>query len=191
MSEELEIWGSIPNTNGHYEISNFGNARCWYDYFKGKEKEREYPRFLGKWVDSTGYLRINVRYGFKNAKDALPHIFVATLFVENPNPELFDEINHKDGNKLNIHYTNLEWGTHSSNIKHAWDTGLIRTPVGKRGFNQKLTDEQALQIFKSRLPRADVLKQFNIGASQYHRIRRGQCFKHLNVINEIDSNTEL
>lgn len=40
-------------------------------------------------------------------------------------------INHKDGNKLNNHFSNLEWSSISDNIQHAYDTGLH--PI-KRGI---------------------------------------------------------
>jgi predicted GNAT family acetyltransferase len=36
-------------------------------------------------------------------------------------------INHKDGNKLNPHYDNLEWTDYSGNNNHAYETGLKYT----------------------------------------------------------------
>lgn len=37
-------------------------------------------------------------------------------------PEGKPWVNHKDGNKANNHYTNLEWMSISENIKHSYDT---------------------------------------------------------------------
>ncbi len=50
------------------------------------------------------------------------HRLVAAAFI--PNPQNKRCVNHKDGNKLNNHASNLEWVTHSENMVHAVNNGL-------------------------------------------------------------------
>ena len=64
---------------------------------------------------------------------------VARYFVYNPKKEDFNIINHKDGNKSNNHFTNLEWCNISMNTQHAYDNNLVKdrggwksTPYSKR-----------------------------------------------------------
>lgn len=45
------------------------------------------------------------------------HRIVAIHFI--PNPDNKPYVNHIDGNKVNNHYSNLEWVTHQQNITHA------------------------------------------------------------------------
>ena len=43
------------------------------------------------------------------------HQLVAEHYVNNSNPEIFNEVDHIDRNKLNNHYTNLRWVNKSMN----------------------------------------------------------------------------
>lgn len=76
-----------------------------------------------------GYLSIHANVGENKRKTAFVHRLMALAFI--PNPESKNEVNHKDGNKLNNDISNLEWCTHGENSKHAWDTGLKNKKVGE------------------------------------------------------------
>ncbi len=78
-------------------------------------------------------------------KTYFAHTLVALAFIGNP-PDDKHEINHKDLDKRNNHWSNLEWCTHSYNILHArkakhWEPG-------RRGF--KHSDEAKAKMSKSK-----------------------------------------
>ena len=85
------------------------------------------------WRDKTisdngnGYKKVTVSHrvdGKSLTKNLYVHRLVASLFCHNPNPEEYTQVNHKDGDKSNNHYSNLEWVSPSSNIKHSHKEGL-------------------------------------------------------------------
>lgn len=90
------------------------------------------------------------------------HRLVAETFI--PNPDNKPCVNHKDGNKLNNHVSNLEWCTYKENIKHALDTGLMPSIKGSNNPKAKITFEIAEQI------RADykIIKSYRKVAQKYN-----------------------
>lgn len=72
---------------------------------------------------STGYYGVCVSLGSRCKKKLIkPHVAVACMFVSGRKEELV--VNHKDGNKTNNDYNNLEWVTEKQNSRHAVENGL-------------------------------------------------------------------
>lgn len=67
--------------------------------------------------NGKGYLRVSI-----GGKLMFIHRLVAEKYI--PNPEEKEQVNHKDGNKLNNNVDNLEWVTNQENRNHAIKNGL-------------------------------------------------------------------
>lgn len=74
--------------------------------------------------NGIGYYQVGLTLNGKTSKKYV-HRLVAEAFLEKPNQIDVFEVNHIDGKKFNNSVENLEWLTHSENIKHAIDTGLL------------------------------------------------------------------
>lgn len=93
-----------------------------YDVYEdGRIYSHKSHKFLSLKPDSHGYCCVTL---FTHKKERIKvHRLVALLFLEKP---LGDKIliNHKDGNKQNNHYLNLEWCNYYENNFHARLLGL-------------------------------------------------------------------
>ena len=105
-------------------------------------------RNKGNWknIDQLGYYNTQLRMRPKYRQVRI-HQLVGEYFVDNPNNKPC--INHKDGDKLNNHYTNLEWCTIGENTSHAFSIGLINK-TGENHHHAKLKDADIPKIFELR-----------------------------------------
>ena len=89
--------------------------------------------------DGRGYLFVWLRKDGKCFKRKI-HRLVAGHFI--PNPQANPIVDHRDGNKHNNNFRNLEWVTHRENIARCdvLNGGRTLSPVAKIGKNGKPID---------------------------------------------------
>lgn len=116
----MESWKAIPEWEGQYEASTFGNIRSLdriSPYSDGRIGHlKGVP--LKQTESSPGYYRVSI-----GRTKCLVHRIIATTFITKPT-EYRMTVNHKNGNKLDNRLENLEWATFEENNSHARETGL-------------------------------------------------------------------
>lgn len=111
----------IPGFNGKYEVSDTG---CVYSLPRlASDGKRIRGGELRGGTYPNGYRYVVLRDSTGRETRHMVHRLVAMTFL--PNPHRFPCVNHIDGNKLNNSVGNLEWCTHSQNVRHAIETGLV------------------------------------------------------------------
>lgn len=90
----------------------------------------------------SGYVQVELNANGRGKKH-LVHRIVAEAYL--PNENNLPCVNHKDGNKQNNNVDNLEWCSYSENMKHASESGLLKTK-GENNPASKLSAEDVQYI---------------------------------------------
>ena len=99
-------------------------------------------RYLKPYKMKNGYWVIQLG----RHRRELIHRLVAKVYIQNINN--YKEVNHKDGNKDNNHFSNLEWCTRQQNVKHSYDFGLKENRKGSKVHNALLNEDKVREIRK-------------------------------------------
>lgn len=124
-----KILFDVKNYEGLYSVTNNGEIYSWKNKI-----------FLKPQKQNNGYLTVTL-YKNKIAKVISIHRIVAEIFCDNLDGK--NVVNHKNLNKHDNYYQNLEWVTSKENIQHACDNGLRN---GEKNGNSKLTKDQIIEI---------------------------------------------
>lgn len=163
----------------HYEISNFGRVKSYQHAPEGT---------LIKGSLIQGYYSLNIRFKEKSINHYL-HKLVAKYFLEIEDPELKYVI-HIDFDKKNNKVENLLWANRQTVTEHNKKSPYyLNRPAPVRTKNYKLTEgkvlliKQMLRSDKSRLKM--IAKQFGITHTQLNRIRSGENWKQVKLVDPI------
>jgi len=165
MTNVNEIWRPVKGYEGYYEVSNYGRIKSSY----------RQCRILKPCVTQKGYLEVNLFIN-KVPSHKKIHRLVAEAFIE----KIIDNemVNHKDGNKLNNIYSNLEWCNASKNNLHAYSIGL-KNAKGYKNGRAKLSDQDIVAIRKSNSNYKELAIQYGIHCNYVHMIKRFANWNHL------------
>jgi len=167
-------WRPVVGYEGIYEVSKFGGVRS----LAGIQR-----KFLGGvlklFANEWGYLRVDLQYN-KKRKSRLVHQIVAESFI-GPRPDGM-EINHIDGDKTNNCADNLEYVTHSDNVKHAFKTGIMIPKRGEDNPASVLTESDVIKIremIANGMTNVEIAAQFNVTPENIYLIRNDKSWKWL------------
>lgn len=175
-----EQWKLVSSGNGTYYISSLGRLLTTNHYNSGK------IAIMKPALDGSGYYRtMIVKKGDTSGKSHTIkiHRLVAKEFV--PNPMNLPEVNHKDGNKKNNNYENLEWVTHRQNVQHSF-ANKLQTNIGSKNPISKLTEQDIMEIRQVQLPLStqkmiDLSKKYGVAIGTIKGIvyRPDSCWIHV------------
>jgi len=182
-----EIWKEIKGYENKYEISNTGRVKSLSRKVERRNDSFHIiPEILKKQrVTKNGYATVYLAIG-KSYRHFMVHRLVADAFCKKSKQKKF--VNHKDGVKLNNHFSNLEWCTDSENKKHAYKIGLM-SQKGESHASNKLTNKQVCEIFKSNNSTIELCEKYNVCYNTIFNIRHNRSWIHItSKLKKNDSN---
>ena len=146
LSEEVngvvykEEWKDIKGYEGLYQISSFGRVKSFVVSNTGR---------IRKGVLALGYPQVQLKGKGDNTMETKKiHRLVGEAFI--PNPNNLPEINHKQGNREDNRYWNLEWSSPSDNVKHAYRVlgkkNNLSNQVSENHYNASFKNEDILKM---------------------------------------------
>lgn len=170
-----ELWKPVKGFEGRYEVSDLGRVRSLLFDPAGKVMKTS--------PDARGYVRVGLQWNTHK----LVHRLVAEAFIENPDE--LPAVNHIDGDQRNNAVSNLEWVSHSDNMRHSWrklDTYANRVsanPRGERSTSAKLTEKQIYAIRtayeRGSHSQHSLALMYNVSKAAIYAITSRRTWKHI------------
>lgn len=157
----IEEWRDLPGYEDVFKVSSFG--RVWSCERESKQKTICGGKLLNVLKMKSGYCRVQLSSNGAKLKKVV-HILVCQAF--HPNIKEKKVVNHKDLNKSNNFYLNLEWSTPLQNSLHYFQS---ITKTGRAGihFHHKRQRFQGLILHNGKRHRIGDYKTFESANKAY------------------------
>jgi hypothetical protein len=139
-----QIWAPVPDYEGLYEVSNFGEVRSLdriVPHGKDDHLRKRQGQLLKKLIDKQNRFRVSIyKNGIRNK--VFVHYLVALAFLGKRNKGQM--VCHNDGDEQNNRVDNLRYDTHKSNMED-----MVKHNKSARGLKNGqavVTPEQVLKI---------------------------------------------
>lgn len=169
-----EIWKDISGYESIYQVSNLGRVKRIV--FKNGTTEKLKEKVLKPSDNGKGYKIVGLCKNGK-IKNHYIHRLVAEAFI--PNPNNYEEVNHKDFNKDNNIIDNLEWVTPLQNTRHYTDSQFAKETNINRGEKLKkiyydifIKDKEKyiINMYKNGYNISQIAKKYNLGNNMISKI---------------------
>ena len=176
-----EIFKPVIGYEGLYEVSNHGSVKSLPKIW-GKRKivgRKGETELMAHKMDN-GYPRVILcKDSIKKGKSV--HRLVAEAFIENPNN--YPVVNHKNSNKSDNYFENLEWTTYRGNALHGFANGNRVGLKGESNPRAKYNERDIRIIRKLSLDgfysNGKIAEMFNDTSANICRIVRKERWQHI------------
>jgi len=191
MEHENERWvqfgttyASNPKRTMKRQLSDKSLERYWWISDAGRVKVTTNYNDAVKWpkLSLTGGQRTQyLAISNNNLIEKYVHRLVARFFVGLP-PEDGQRwtVNHISGNKLDNHYTNLEWVTYKENIRHYWaarranelsnqNEYMSLAEEVRRAMPRQERDQEIIRLYQEGWTQAYIRETTGYTAYQVHK----------------------
>jgi hypothetical protein len=185
MSDCIDIWRSIPELEGFYEVSQNGLVRSVTRTINGRTYQ---GRMMKQWFVQRrglyGEWQVGLRKVGQNHSMAA-HTAVALAFLEKPDSAI--DVHHKDGNPNNNNVENLAWVDRAISTQAAYRRGLMGAVnaanalawQGEKAPKAKLTAKGIVEIRKSKKTGAELALLYSVTRSTISKIRLHKTWRHI------------
>ncbi len=110
-------WRPISGFEGYYEVSDTGLVKSLERRVQSSNGRvnKISEKIIKSSVNNRGYTRVSLNLNGRGFQKTI-HRLVLEAFRPNPDPLIFNHINHIDENKQNNNLSNLEWMEQKDNV---------------------------------------------------------------------------
>lgn len=142
---------------------------------------------LMKFEDDRGWKRVRVKLPSGNMLHTGVHRLVGLMFVDGYKEGLV--INHKDGDKSNNWFWNLEWVTQAENEEHARVNGLKAS--GERHYGNIYSEESIRAVCKmleNKSPYGEIVKKTGVDLNVVYDVKNKKSWVNISDQYNIPTN---